>query len=380
MSAEENTNGKKIEEIEDNENNENLESISLDYLYAGLVLRDDIFNHNGKLLLLAKGTVLTDTMIGRLKNFNDLHKDIRVSAELHKELIDKGLIQKIKQQHFENKTGYSEVKDEAVNLLTIMQVTKQVPYEQVCDLGSLVLERISISEPSALFQCINGNNEVDEYLFRHSANVAIINGLMGKWLGLSPNEIEELILLGIVHDIGKTKIPAAILESPNKLTAAEFEIIKKHPVYSAEMLNNNKKFSETVKNAALHHHERMNGDGYPDGLTAEDIPVYSRITAVSDVYDAMVSESYHKRAQSPFRVLHEMQTEQFSGLDIRFVKLFIEQMPKELIGKTVLMSNGTLGIVRYIEEQNIEYPLVEINGEVIITDKNLYCVSMAAGD
>jgi HD-GYP domain-containing protein (c-di-GMP phosphodiesterase class II) len=199
---------------------------------------------------------------------------------------------------------------------------------------------------------------------------------MGKWLGLDEEEIENLILLGLVHDIGKTKIPPEILNSPNKLTYEEFMIMKRHPVYTYELLNNNSKFNEKMKRGALHHHERMNGTGYPARLRADSIPVYSRVTSISDVYDAMVSERLHKRAESPFKVLLQLQTDQFSGLDIRLMNIFNEQMPKELIGKSVLLSDGRAATVRHINDLKMEYPVVEVDNEIIVTNKDLHCLSM----
>lgn len=353
-----------------------LETISLEYLYAGLVVQDNIYNYNGKLLLIARGITLTESMIGRLRHFNDLQNNIKVSSELHKELIDRGVSQKLKQSALEEKAGYTKLKEQTKSLLTISRVTNQIPYGQVCDIASLAIERLKMTDPDMLFQCINGNNEIDEYLYRHSTNVAIINGLMGKWLNLSDAEIENLIVLGLVHDIGKTRVAADILNLTRKLTAQEFEVIKKHPIYSYEMLSQNQNFNETIKKSALFHHEKMNGSGYPNGLAVDEIPLYARITAISDIYDAMVSNRCYKEAQSPFKVLLQMETEQFSGLDIRLVSLFDKHMPKELIGKSVLMSNGTAGVVRYVNEMNIEYPIVDINGEIIVTNKDLYCVSM----
>ena len=357
-----------------------LENIALEYLYPGLVVQDDIFNHNGKVLLIAKGITLTKNMIGGLKNFNDLQKNIKVSAKVHKELTDRGIPQKYKQNTLEEKAGYTEVKEKTKRMLTITQITKQIPYKQVCDIGDLTMQRLKITDPAILFQCINGGNEVDEYLFKHSINVAIINGLIGKWLNLDEKEIENLVMLGLVHDVGKTRVPPEILNLPRKLTPQEFEVVKKHSVYSYEILNENKNFSETIKKAALSHHEKMNGSGYRGGLSADEIPFYAKITSVSDIYDAMVSNRCYKEAQSPFRVLTAMEDEKFSGLDIRLLNVFNKNMPKELIGKSVLMSNGAAGVVKFINETNIEFPIVEINGEIIVTNDDLYCVCMIIDD
>jgi HD-GYP domain-containing protein (c-di-GMP phosphodiesterase class II) len=353
-----------------------LENISLDYLYTGLVAQDDIFNHDGTLLLVAKGIALTESTLKRLRRFNSDNHNIKVTAKVRDQLMNRGLSQVQKQQNLENETGYSDLKGETESLISVSQITDTVPYDQAQDAGNSIIERIDVTDPYVIFQWIGGNVEVDEYLCRHSTNVAIINGLMGKWLGLSDAETQELVVLGLVHDIGKTKIPVDILNSPNMLAGSEAVLVRKHPVYSYEMLSSCGRFSEAVRKGALHHHEMMNGTGYPDALTADEIPFYSRITAVSEAYDEKVSERAYKSAQSPFNVLVQMQADQFSGLDIRLVKLFIEQMPRELIGKTVLLSDGTAGIVRHINDMNIEYPLVEVNGNIIATNKDLSCVSM----
>jgi HD-GYP domain-containing protein (c-di-GMP phosphodiesterase class II) len=120
----------------------------------------------------------------------------------------------------------------------------------------------------------------------------------------------------------------------------------------------------------------MNGSGYPSGLAADEIPIFARITSVSDVYDAMVSKRCYKEAHSPFAVLNQLKEEQFWGLDIKIVNLFVEQMPRELLGKSILLSNGMAGIIRHVNDKNIEYPVVEINGEIVNTNKDLHCISM----
>ena len=353
-----------------------MKSIGIEFLQPGLVLKENIYNHDGTIILLAAGSALTDKAIEKIKKFNESENNVKVPGKLYEDLMDKGMPMKYNQHYLEDTVGYTRIKEATKEMLDIVKITNEVPYEQVCDIGNLLMERLNITEPALLFQCINGNNEIDEYLYRHSVNVAIINGLMGKWLRLSESEIQNLVLLGIVHDIGKTKVPNEILNSPGRLTPEEFEIVKRHALFSHEILSNNKSFCDSISKSARCHHEKMNGSGYPDGLVADDIPFYARITAISDVYDAMVSQRSYKKAQSPFTVLMQLKTEQFSGLDIRLVNLFFDSMPPELLGKQILLSNGMIGIVRHISDANIEYPIVEIHGEVVVTNKDLYCVCM----
>jgi HD-GYP domain-containing protein (c-di-GMP phosphodiesterase class II) len=295
---------------------------------------------------------------------------------MHNELFSRGTPSTYKQQYIEDKTGYTDVKESTKDLLEDTRANKTIEYNKVGEIKFSVSDYIKEVEPALIFQCINGNNQPDEYLHRHSTNVAMINGLMGSWLGLSQDEINDLITIGIVHDIGKVQVPPEILHSPNKLTDEEFKIMKLHTVFSDTMIKENKAFEAMISKASRHHHEKMNGTGYPDGIRADEIPFYSRITSISDIYDAMVSKRVYKKAESPFVVLAQMKAEQFSGLDIRLVNLFTEQMPRELLGQKVLMSNGTTGIVRFVNDKNILYPYVDIDGELVVTNKDIYCESM----
>ena len=352
------------------------ETISAEYLYPGLLLQEDIYDADQRMLLFAKGVVLSESMIEQLKRRLKAGQTIRVSAKLRMQLMAVNAPQKSKQIELERSVGYTEVVESTESLMKVAEVTNQVPHQQAVEISGLAMEKLDTTDPALIFQCINGRNEVDEYLYRHSANIGMINGLMGKWMGLSQEDTENLVITGIVHDVGKLRMPPEILNKPGRLTQEEFEIMKTHTLYSYEILQQSPHFSPAICAAARYHHEKMNEAGYPDGLGADSIPLYARITAVSDVYDAMVSKRIYKDAVSPFAVLRQMRAEQYWGLDIRLTNIFTEYMPRELIGQAVLMSDERAGIVRYVNSNNIEFPFVEVDGELIVTNKDFYCVSM----
>ena len=351
-------------------------AISVEYLYPGLLLQGDIYDSDQKVLLVAKGVILSYNMIEQLKRLLKADQTIRVSAEFKDKLIAGNALQKAKQKKLEHSIGYTEVLESTESLIKATEEIRQVPHQQVREIGEMAMEKIDNTDPALIFQCINAYNEVDEYLYRHSANVGILNGLMAKWMGLSQGDTENLVTLGIVHDVGKTRVPPEVLNKPGKLTQEEFEIIKEHTLHSYEILQQSPNISPLVCDAARYHHEKMNGAGYPEGLRADDIPLYARITALSDIYDAMVSERCYKEAVSPFVVLTQMKAEKYWGLDIRLMNIFTEYMPRELASQTVLMSDGRTGIVKYVNDNNIEFPFVEVDGELIVTNKDFYCVSM----
>jgi len=138
----------------------------------------------------------------------------------------------------------------------------------------------------------------DSYTKGHSDQVAFYSVKLGRKLGLTSNELDKLYWAGIVHDVGKIGIPDHILNKPDKLTNEEFEIMKKHPVIGREILSQ----VETLKDIMpiiYHHHERVDGKGYPDGLKEKEIPFFARLISVVDAYDAMTSDRAYRKAMSP---------------------------------------------------------------------------------
>lgn len=355
-----------------------LKSIAIEYLFDGMSVFEDIYNYNGKILLLAKGIILTETKIRQLSKFNDNYRNISVFHSTYQDLIEHGIptSNSLDQEYLENKVGYTGIKDKTNELLKDIKNKDSVSQEDTCYITDEISEKLQIIDPSLIFQCINASNPIDEYLRTHSVNVALMNGLMGKWLNLSGEDVDLLVLAGLIHDIGKTKIPPEILNVPEKLTTSEFEVMKMHPIYSYDLLSKDSRFTESVKLAARHHHEKMNGSGYPDQLNALQISLFARITAVSDIYDAMVSKRPYKDANNPFTVISQLSNKQFSELDMKLVTVFTDHMPSELVGKSVLLSDASIAIIKYIVPNDLENPIVEVNGVVKQLNKNLYCTRM----
>jgi len=200
--------------------------------------------------------------------------------------------------------------------------------------------------------------------------------MIGTWMKLPHDEIDSLIKIGLLHDIGKLRIPAEILNKPGKLNADEFTEMKKHTQYSFEILTLSGETDKHVLDGVLSHHERLNGTGYPNGSNMSQVPLSSRITAVSDVYDAMVARRAYKDRHSPFEILEEFAVHKFSDLDISIVNIFLENMPLALTGKNVLLSDGRTAKVIYVNPHNFSHPIIELEGKPISTGAGLECVAM----
>ncbi|MEG0754544.1 MAG: HD-GYP domain-containing protein, partial [Angelakisella sp.] len=305
------------------------------------------------------------------------NRNISVFVTTYNMLMSRGTVPTtLDQHHIEENIGYTKVKDKANDLLKRVAQGEGISHTDTDEIVSSISEQLETIDRALIFQCINASKPIDEYLRRHCINVGLINGLIGKWLELPKKDVDELVLAGLVHDIGKTKIPSQILDAPRRLTVTEFEVMKMHPIYSQELLGQDNRFSEAIRLAARHHHEKMNGSGYPDGINISEISLFARITAVSDIYDAMVSRRSYKDANNPFAILSQLADSQFSELDSKLVKVFTDNMPKELVGKSVLLSDGSTGIAKFIMNNDLEHPLVEINGVLVKTGDELHCMSM----
>ena len=239
-----------------------------------------------------------------------------------------------------------------------------------------VQQQVSRTDSSIIIRTINQIRTVDEYLHTHCLNVAFLNGLMGKWLEFTPERQSELVECGLFHDLGKLGLDKNLMQKSAPYSPEEFEEMKRHPVIALEMLMKSGVRNNAILEGVIQHHERSNGTGYPKGLVAKDICEYARITAISDTYDAMVTKRVHSESHSPFVILHEFEQGSYSELDFSYVNVFISCMIEELKGKEIIMNDGREAVVLFVNPSRLLYPIVEIAGEVITTDEELYCVRM----
>jgi putative nucleotidyltransferase with HDIG domain len=168
----------------------------------------------------------------------------------------------------------------------------------------------------------------DHYTYGHSLRVAYFSLVTGREMNFSEAELKVLELSALFHDVGKIGTPDLVLNKPSRLTEEEFQVMKKHPELTFEILNEFEEFKK-VSHFAKHHHERFDGRGYPSGLKGEEIPLASRIILIADTFDAMTSSRPYRKGL-PYSVAYEELT-QFSGtqFDPACVKAFVSGMEKE---------------------------------------------------
>jgi len=169
----------------------------------------------------------------------------------------------------------------------------------------------------------------DDNTSSHSLNVTRYSMLLGQFLGLDEEELRILKQGALLHDLGKIGIPDDILKKPGCLDEAEFEIIKKHPMLTSDILGT-LETSDHFSAIARSHHERWDGNGYPDGLNGEGIPLLARIVAIADAWDAMTSNRVYRDAMSERIALNIMEKEKDWGQwDPYLIEKFIKLIRKE---------------------------------------------------
>ena len=197
----------------------------------------------------------------------------------------------------------------------------------------------AINSTDAIAVDISALKTSDEYTFKHSVDVATMSMVLAKQQGLSQKQIYEIGVAGLLHDIGKTKIPLDILNKPARLTDEEFAVMKQHPVFGYRMIKDRDEFSNEICMAVLQHHEKMNSKGYPVGFPSDKITQYARILTIADIYDALVTERPYKSAFSQ-REAVEMIMSMTGELDLTAMKSFLESMILYPVDSIVELSNG----------------------------------------
>jgi HD-GYP domain-containing protein (c-di-GMP phosphodiesterase class II) len=359
---------------DNNVNRNKLAAVSIELLFDGMVVEEDVYDSTAAVLLIGRGTRLTTETISKIRKLNAGGDLIYVSGDTYKTLIERRPppVPAIRKE-LEESTGYTAVKDVTQKLLDEVAHSQIVQQETIHSISSDLSNKLEVSSPATVLSLINALAPVDEYFQRHCINVSLLNGLFGRWLGLPKADVDHLVLVGLVHDCGKALIPPQVLNAPRRLTGVEFEVIKMHTVYSYELLA---KFPEPVRLASRHHHEKLAGSGYPDRLMSDRISLQARITAISDIYDAMVSQRAYKSPRSPFSIMAMLPTLCGSELDNGLVNVFNQKMPFELMNKLVMMSDGTVGVVRSFDPSDIEYPVIEVNGRALKSGAKWHCLSM----
>jgi HD-GYP domain-containing protein (c-di-GMP phosphodiesterase class II) len=273
-------------------------------------------------------------------------------------------------------TSFAKAVSTFKNLVIRVQGGQNIPVMEVREVVTPLLQQVQ-DQPEFLLS-LHRISRVDSYAYEHSIAVGLISYMIGRWIKVPEKEWMQVALAGTLLDIGKTRIDRRILQKPGKLTPEEFEEMKKHTVYGYQLIKASPGLSEGVALAALQHHEREDGSGYPLGLPGAKLHLYSKIVAVADVYHAMCSNRIYQKGKSSYVVAEQLLQDSFGKLDPHIVHTFVKRITDFAAGTLVELSDGTIGKVIFTDSNQPTRPMIEANGRIInlVENRNLSIVNV----
>ena len=292
-------------------------------------------------------TLSSEEIVGRIEEKQDTSQPPSLPEEipLEKELGSARIVQQ---------EAHTIIRD----VMQDVRLGKNVESEKVKYVVSRMIE--SIFRNRDALASLTRIKEYDDYTFVHSINVCILCLTLGRHLNFHPEELQQIGIGALLHDAGKMKVPLQILNKPGRVTEEEFFEIKKHPLYSMEVLEKAGGIPEASKQVALQHHERYNGRGYPYNLQGEEISKFGQISAIVDVYDAITSDRVYKKALSPYEGMQKIYEWAKIDFNQTLVERFIQCVGIYPIGTFALLDTGEMGVVSSINHGKLLRPNIHL--------------------
>lgn len=348
-------------------------------LTPGMIVGEDVFSFANQ-LIVPKGMVLTDKIITRLEFYSIPYvkvkddpdepfdspvtycdneagakpaptPDVSQKNSPYSELI------KSSPEFIQYKADFDQTISEFKNSMNdIVQKGAKIDTDTLLNQATHLID--GASNTSAFFNMLHNMRQYDDLTFTHCMNVALISNILATWINLSQKEIETATLCGLLHDIGKLAIPDQLIKKPGKLTDEEYKTVKTHTIEGYNILKK-QDISDHIKNAALMHHEKCDGSGYPFGLKGDKIDAFAKIVAIADVYDAMTAARVYRGPLCPFQVIEIFEKEGLQKYEAAFILKFLENVVNTYMNNRVMLSDGTEGDIVYINHATLSKPMIK---------------------
>lgn len=339
----------------------------------GMEIGNDVLNEDGQ-VVLSRGVTLNESMIEGLEFWDIDYVEVREAVEVPDEPAEtppprRKIVRAISSAQQEFSGSYQQTMGKVKKAFETLRAFNEVPIVQMNELMKDGVQ--PLLESSGVINYLQMVERDSEYQFHHSMNVAVMCGVIGKWLGIKGDELQELIMAGLLHDIGNTQIDAKIINKPGPLTEEEMKVVRTHTVLGYQMVKDRKSISSNIAQGILQHHERVDGTGYPLKLTKERIHRFAKIIAIADTYDAMTSDRVYRAKVSPFNVVETMMEEMYNKLDPEICTVFLNNVRDYFVGNIVQLSDGRQAEVVYISPIATARPTVRTaEGEFLDLEKH----------
>lgn len=344
-----------------------MRTINTNELKAGMITAEGIVTAGGQ-QIMEKGTILTKRLILRLNfykiekiNVEDYESEEQVLTAPEPKAVTTSYSQKLKtSQEFQTfQIDHSLV---LASLKSNMEgfVNNGTPMDTTIMMRQTIELYDSCNTSLELFDMLHNMRSSDDTVYNHSLNVALISRRLGRWLKLEEDKLNLITLAGLLHDIGKLKIPAEILNKPGKYTEEEFELVKNHPKMGYDLLSK-LPLDDHIKKAALAHHERCDGSGYPMGLTQEYTDDCALLIAIADVYDAMTAARPHRAPLCPFQVIANFEQDGLQKYKPKYILTFLKHMASMYQNNRVLLNDGRSANIVMLNQNYLSKPIVQFD-------------------
>ena len=342
-------------------------------LKPGMVVYEDVYSYNNQMIVPA-GLVLTKNVIALLEShelvFIKVEDAMMVSTENVIELNALSYAQRVRRspefKRFEKEYD-KHLEDFKTSINNIVELNTPLDVEGLLNKTLSLIKQDGI--PVNNMEMLMNVRQYDDSTYTHCVNVGLICNLFAGWLGLDEEETRLATACGLFHDIGKLTIPEVIIKKPAKLSVDEFDIIKTHSAAGYSLL---KKYdiNDHIKYAALMHHEKCDGSGYPLGLTSDKIDKYAKMVTIVDIYDAMTSTRVYRDPICPFTVISTFEDEGLQKYDPKFILVFLENVVNTYINSRVRLSNGKEGDIIFINRISLARPTIKCGDDYVDLSKN----------
>ena len=312
-------------------------------------------------VILSESTVLQKPHITRLTFLNIPVVYIKDEQELQQADRSSPLFTRSNQFVQE----YGAVVKTAESIFKNTQKTGEVPVEETTTMvrGNL----FPLSRRSGVIDYLSEVNHLANDVYNHSLRVSILAGVIAKWMHFDREKTQDVVLAGFLHDIGKSNFPERLLtKNVETLKGEDYEAYIQHTVDGHHILNKMEGVSEGVKLAAMQHHERMDGSGFPFGCEGSDIHEYARIIAIADLYDNITTERTGYVRRTPFAAIAMITENMFTSLDPTVCVPMLTHIKDAFLGSTVILSNGEKGTIASYPHGFASLPIVSLSEDELI--------------